>query len=501
MSSLLPSIASLGLWGYWVIGLMTCGEAFVITSVFSPGKVVVVLGGALAAQGLYDISDMMWFIAIGTIIGSQASFWLGKKGETLFGEGHAVLSTAHLERGQRFFGKYGGASIVIGHFLGPLRPIAPVVAGLSGMGGRRFLMWNVAGGAAYAITMVSVGYFFGTAFTVIGPTTTRVGLFAGAVVVILALLWFLISRLRRGWPFAVSILRSVAMAIRDNPEVRALVVRHPKLFRFLAARVSPETFRGLPATLLGLAFLYFLGIYVELALEVVGGGPIVEADTRLSNLLYVFRDDTLVRFFSIMTGLGQWCAIGVMALAATALMWVWDRWAYVPALWLVLAGNQITVTVLKLIFARARSDYAVYAEGSYSFPSGHSAAIAAFGIFVTYVLVRERIGRDTLWVLLCASIVFLVGLSRLYLDEHFLSDVLNGYVVGVLWAITGIFAAEHWGRAGRAAVGTCPATPRLRWISAGIVAVSAVALWLEGGSYDTTPIRGLRAHARRRVRG
>jgi undecaprenyl-diphosphatase len=486
MSSLLPSIAALGLWGYWVIGLMAFGEAFVLTSVFFPGTVVVVLGGALAAQGIYEVFDMMWFVAIGTILGSQASFWLGTKGEMLFGDGHAVLSTANLERGQRFFAKYGGASIVIGHFLGPLRPIAPVVAGLSGMGGRRFLLWNVAAGAAYAIALVSVGYFFGTAFHIFGPTTTRVGLFAGAVLVVLALLWFLISRLRRGWPVAVSILRSVAIAIRDNPDVQGLVERHPKLFRFLAARVSPDTFRGLPATLLGLAFLYFLGLYAELALEVVGRGPIVEADTRLSNLLYAFRDDTLIRFFSIVTGLGQWRAIMVLALAATALMWVWDRRAYVPALWLVLAGNQITVTVLKLVFARARSDFAVYAESSYSFPSGHSAAIAAFCIFVTYLLVRESIGRDILWVLLCTSLVFLVGLSRLYLDEHFLSDVLNGYVVGVLWAITGIFAAEHWRRARRPAVGTLPKRAWLRWTSAGIVAVSAAALWLVVVDYAQT---------------
>jgi len=486
MSSLLPSIASLGLWGYWVIGLMALGEAFVLTTVFSPGTVVVVLGGALAAQGIYDVLDMMWIVAIGTILGSQASFWLGTKGERLVGEGRAVLSTARLERGRQFFVKYGGASIVIGHFLGPLRPVVPVVAGLSGMGARRFLLWNVAGGATYAIAMVSVGYFFGAAFSIFGTTTTHVGLFAGTVLAILGLLWFLISRLRRGWPFALSVLRSVGTAIRDNPEVRALVARHPKLFRFLAARVSLTTFRGLPTTLLGLAFLYFVGLYIELALEAVGGGPIVEVDTRLSNLLYAFRDDTLIRFFTIMTALGGWRAIGVMALAATALMWAWDRRAYVPLLWLVLAGNTITVSLLKAIFARARSGYAVYAESSYSFPSGHSAAIAAIGVFVTYVLVRARIGRDILWVLLCASMVFLVGLSRLYLDEHFLSDVLNGYVVGVLWAIAGIFAAEHWGHAGSVAVGPSPANPRLRWISIGIVAVSAVALWLVVVDYAQT---------------
>jgi membrane-associated phospholipid phosphatase len=250
--------------------------------------------------------------------------------------------------------------------------------------------------------------------------------------------------------------------------------------------VSLQTFWGLPATLLALTFLYFLGLYAELALELVGRGPIVEADTRLANMLYGFRDDTLIRFFSIVTGVGQWRAIVVMALAATAMMWVWDRRAYIPALWLVLAGNQITVTVLKLVFARARSNFAVYSESSYSFPSGHSAAIAAFCIFVTYVLVRERIGRDILWVLVCASLVFLVGLSRLYLDEHFLSDVLNGYVVGVLWAITGMFAAEHWGRASRHKIETSPKRTRLRWISACIVAVSAAAVWLVVVDYPET---------------
>ncbi|PIL22069.1 hypothetical protein P775_00975 [Puniceibacterium antarcticum] len=158
----------MGIWGYWVIGLMTFFEALVLTSVFSPGTVVVVLGGALAARGIFDIGDMIWFVGIGTICGSQASFWIGTKGETLFGEGRAVLSVANLARGRRFFAKYGAASIVIGHFLGPLRPIVPVVAGLSDMGLRQFTRWNVIGGTAYAITMVSVGYFFGTAIGLFG---------------------------------------------------------------------------------------------------------------------------------------------------------------------------------------------------------------------------------------------------------------------------------------------------------------------------------------------
>jgi membrane protein DedA with SNARE-associated domain len=122
MTSLLPTIGAMGVWGYWVIGLMAFFEALVLTSVFSPGTVAVVLGGALAAQGLYYVGDMIWFVAIGTILGAEASYRIGRHGERFFTSDGRVLSTANLERGQRFFAKYGAASIVIGHFLGPLRP-------------------------------------------------------------------------------------------------------------------------------------------------------------------------------------------------------------------------------------------------------------------------------------------------------------------------------------------------------------------------------------------
>jgi len=485
MTSLLPTIGAMGVWGYWVIGLMAFFEALVLTSVFSPGTVAVVLGGALAAQGLYDVGDMIWFVTIGTILGAEASYRIGRHGERFFTSDGRVLSTANLERGQRFFAKYGAASIVIGHFLGPLRPIAPVVAGLSGMTPRAFWLWNVAGGCAYALAMVSVGYFFGTAFSVFGASTTRVGLFVGAVLGTLFLLWFVITRVRRSLPLLMSVLRSVRVAVHDNLDVQGLIARHPKRFRFLARRVSRQTFTGLPATLLAVTFVYFLLLYAESVFQLLGHGPLVQADTRISNLFSTVRSDRLNTFFTIVTGLGYWQTVCVVALAASALMWVWGRRAYIPALWIALVGNVTTVSLLKLAFARARPDLALYAENSYAFPSGHSATIAALSIFLTYVLIRERIGRDLLWILTCFTLIFLVGLSRLYLNEHFLSDVLNGYLVGALWAITGIFLAERFRQRWQAL--DLQATRRGRWwATASVITVAAVALGFVLEHYSLT---------------
>ena len=99
VNDLLPSLQSLGLWGYWVIGLLAFGEALILTSLFAPGTIVVLIGGVLVAQGLYDFGDMVWFVSIGTILGAEVSFRIGARGGHLFQEGRRVFSAANLDRG------------------------------------------------------------------------------------------------------------------------------------------------------------------------------------------------------------------------------------------------------------------------------------------------------------------------------------------------------------------------------------------------------------------
>tara|TARA_R110002124_G_scaffold183401_3_gene350775 strand:+ start:3668 stop:5809 length:2142 start_codon:yes stop_codon:yes gene_type:complete len=442
VNDLLPSIQSLGVWGYWIIGLLAFGEALVLTSIFAPGTVVVVLGGALVAQGVYDFGDMIWFVAIGTTLGAEFSFRIGARGTNLFQEGRRVFSPSVLQRGQGFFARYGAPSIIFGHFFGPLRPIVPVVAGLSGMSGRRFFVWNVIGGFAYAIALLSVGYFFGTTVDLFSATMTRGGLFAIAVIVALAMLWFIAIKLRNALPFFVSVLRSVGHAIKDNPDVQDLVARYPILFSFLSDRLSRQAFTGLPVTILASAFVYFLILYAGSTLDFYNQSQIVAVDVRVANLLSAFRDPNLTRFFTLATALGSWLSVTILAATVSIVLLLRRRLHYLPGLWLSLIGNQLTVTLLKYVFARPRPDMAVYAESSFSFPSGHSAASIAFFGFLTYLLVRERVGPIFVSFLAGATVVLLIGLSRIYLVEHYLSDVLNGYLVGVLWALLGIWLAE-----------------------------------------------------------
>ena len=82
-------------------------------------------------------------------------------------------------------------------------------------------------------------------------------------------------------------------------------------------------------------------------------------------------------------------------------------------------------------------------EGGYSFPSGHSATSMAFYgllIYLIYKYVNNKLLKTILIVLL-SLIILLIGTSRIYLGVHYASDVLAGFIVGLLFLIVFISIA------------------------------------------------------------
>jgi undecaprenyl-diphosphatase len=127
--------------------------------------------------------------------------------------------------------------------------------------------------------------------------------------------------------------------------------------------------------------------------------------------------------------------VGVVLLAVFA----WQRrWGAACGLLLVVAGAQVLNDVLKDFFHRTRP--APLATGiiqaqQFSFPSGHAMVSAAFYVFLAYL--AWRLVVQPWWRAVLVSglvlVVLLIGLARLYLAAHFLSDVVAGYFVGFLW--------------------------------------------------------------------
>jgi len=127
------------------------------------------------------------------------------------------------------------------------------------------------------------------------------------------------------------------------------------------------------------------------------------------------------------------------------MFWIRSRTGNILPLWVCLGGSYLTTTMGKIILYRQRPiEIGAYDEIFYSFPSGHAVISVAFFGFITYFLLqyigawRNRLNISFAVIMLIAAI----GFSRLYLGAHFLSDVIGGYLLGMLWLIIGICLAE-----------------------------------------------------------
>jgi undecaprenyl-diphosphatase len=100
-----------------------------------------------------------------------------------------------------------------------------------------------------------------------------------------------------------------------------------------------------------------------------------------------------------------------------------------PAAGGLLAGG------MKLLYGRARpAGAALFNEQTFSFPSGHAATSAAVMVTLCYVLARERIISWPAAILIGGLVPLIVGLTRLYLDVHWATDVVGGWTVGLFVA-------------------------------------------------------------------
>jgi len=137
----------------------------------------------------------------------------------------------------------------------------------------------------------------------------------------------------------------------------------------------------------------------------------------------------------------SFCGSSFFLTCATILMFMWlmsrgwrrDAWL----LAVTMIGAAILNTTLKLTFHRARPVpfFNLLAPESYSFPSGHSlASFCFFGALASILTVRINNSRINLGIWICAAtLVFLIGLSRIYLGVHYTTDVLAGFSAAFIW--------------------------------------------------------------------
>jgi membrane-associated phospholipid phosphatase len=225
-----------------------------------------------------------------------------------------------------------------------------------------------------------------------------------------------------------------------------LQARYPRLARFLIARFTHGTATGLGLTI-GLVIAGVVaGLFLEVLIEIVSGGLITGADHRIINLIATLRTPALDQVMLAITYLGNVRTVIVLAAVAIGIALLARRYEAAALIPLSLLASTLFFATIKLVVARPRPllEDARIIQSGFSFPSGHAAVSATFYGTLAYLLMRAS-KRETVKILvgLCAALlVFLIGLSRIYLGVHYPSDVVAGWIAGLFWLVL-VAVAEH----------------------------------------------------------
>jgi len=193
-------IAHIYPYGYILLLAITILEASAFLGLLMPGDTVVILSGFLASQGRMKLPLVIAFASVGAIIGDNIGYAIGhglglpflkKQGERLH------IKKRHIQKAQTFFRNHGAISVIFGRFVAYIRTFIPVVAGISRMNYKIFLVYNIIGGILWASVLTAIGYLFGHSWELISRIFGVMGSIAFFLGCILITIYIFVHRRRR----------------------------------------------------------------------------------------------------------------------------------------------------------------------------------------------------------------------------------------------------------------------------------------------------------------
>ena len=184
-------------WALVVAFLAAIIEAVAIVGTLLPGTVIVMgVAGAAAAAG-QPMFPFLVVAALGAILGDYLSYWIGYRYRFVVRQWWPLAQRPRLmAAADRFFARYGAYSVALCRFSPVLRSTVPLVAGITGLSRKRFLVANVSSGLVWAAVHIWPAQIAGLSIDRIRNGDWQMASLLGAGVVVCGIaLWALHRRL------------------------------------------------------------------------------------------------------------------------------------------------------------------------------------------------------------------------------------------------------------------------------------------------------------------
>jgi len=150
---------------YFILFLVIFIETGLVIMPFLPGDSLLFTAGLFSRLGYLNLSYLLILLFVAAVIGDNTNYWVGRKiGLKVFHlkfRGKNIVKQEYLDKTHTFFEKYGTKTIIMARFVPIVRTFAPFVAGVAEMNYRKFLTFDIIGGAVWIGSLTLAGYFLG----------------------------------------------------------------------------------------------------------------------------------------------------------------------------------------------------------------------------------------------------------------------------------------------------------------------------------------------------
>lgn len=218
---------------------------------------------------------------------------------------------------------------------------------------------------------------------------------------------------------------------------RVLSERVPGLWKFIRRRFTTDNSRGLALTVAGIVVFAALYVFALITEGWTDEEALFIVDQRVYDWLMQAGGAQTIDIFRVVTHLADGLTVTILGLVLAGYLFYRRHFWSIAALVLGPGGGFLLVVGLKALFERARPEMQAYEVTGHSFPSGHAFAAMTFYGFLIYVVWRDV--KSEVWRIILATglsvLILLIGLSRVILRVHWVSDVAGGFTVGLAWLL------------------------------------------------------------------
>jgi len=180
----------------WVIiFIVATSESLALVGIVVPGVVFMLGIGALVGLNAIPLQQALLWAVLGAICGDWVSYWLGRHFDRQLRHVWPLSRYPQLiTKGEEFFRRHGGMSVLFGRFVGPLRPVIPAIAGIMHMPQGKFYFINILSALFWAPVVILPGVAFGESLQLANQVFGRIILIVVVLIIVLVVSAYLFKK-------------------------------------------------------------------------------------------------------------------------------------------------------------------------------------------------------------------------------------------------------------------------------------------------------------------